>query len=65
MASGLLMTVVTGVSSTPNLLAAKVNASLGSNKRGVIVYVYAVNGNDDELEAYENGNFGNYYNALE
>lgn len=34
----------------------------GTNKRGVIVYVYTVDDNHDELAAYEKGELGNYYN---
>jgi hypothetical protein len=33
----------------------------GTHKRGVIVYVYSVNGNKDELKAYEDGDLGKYY----
>ncbi|KAH7079641.1 hypothetical protein FB567DRAFT_595629 [Paraphoma chrysanthemicola] len=33
-----------------------------SDKRGVIVYVYEVEGNRDELEALEHGQLGFYYN---
>jgi hypothetical protein len=34
----------------------------GIHKRGVIVYVYACQDNEDELEQYEDGALGNYYN---
>jgi hypothetical protein len=33
----------------------------GTDKRGVIVYVYSVNGNEEELLAYENGQLGKYF----
>jgi hypothetical protein len=35
---------------------------IGVDKRGLIVYVYAYNGNKDELEGYEDGSYGNYFN---
>ncbi len=34
----------------------------GLDKRGVVVKVYAYEGNDAELCAYENGQLGKYYN---
>lgn len=33
----------------------------GADKRGVIVYVYAYNGNDADIRALEDGTRGNYY----
>jgi len=33
-----------------------------THKRGVVVDVYSYNGNNDDLERYEEGQFGNYYN---
>jgi hypothetical protein len=34
----------------------------GIDKRGVIVYVYALDNNEEELRALEDGDLGNYYN---
>jgi hypothetical protein len=34
----------------------------GTDKRGVIVSVYTVNGNAEELNKLENGMWGKYYN---
>jgi hypothetical protein len=37
----------------------------GTDKRGVIVYVYAINDSEEEreeLESYEDGSLGKYYN---
>jgi hypothetical protein len=36
--------------------------TIGTHKRGVIVYVYAYNNNNEELKALENGSLGYYYN---
>jgi hypothetical protein len=38
------------------------NHCTGYDKRGVIVYVYAIGNNEKELRALENGDLGNYYN---
>jgi hypothetical protein len=37
-----------------------VDSSLGTDRRGVIVYVYT--SNPMKLQARENGDFGKYYN---
>jgi hypothetical protein len=61
MENGWYILILTEVSSSPTPPEAKVDAGAGEEKRGVVVYVYAVNGNDEHLAALENGSFGKYY----
>jgi hypothetical protein len=67
MGSGRLTTGATAVSLTAagTVIELRLLTYAGTNKRGVIVYVYAVNGNTDELGSYEDGEYGNYYNATD
>jgi hypothetical protein len=53
-----------GVRCIPSYLARLwvAEQTIGVDKRGVIVYVYAFNNNDAELKALEEGILGNYYN---